>query len=65
MHIIITQAHTMPQKCLKRMPDVFQSKNLQQKAIEKVWEVIQGGLHVRHAKMATMIYMLIIIPLYL
>ena len=35
------------------MPDVFQSKNPQQKAIEKVWEVIQGGLHVRFAKMTT------------
>ena len=47
--MISTQAHTMPQKCLERMPDVFQSENPQQKAIEKVWEVIQGGLHVRHA----------------
>lgn len=44
----------MPQRCLKRMPDIFKSKNSQQKAIEKVWEVIQSGLHVRHTFMHVM-----------
>ena len=36
----------MPETCLKRLPYIFQSKNRQQKAIKKVWEVIQDGLHV-------------------
>ena len=41
----------MPQRCLKRLPDIFQSENSQRKAIEKVWEVIQRGLNVRYAQL--------------
>ena len=47
MSCILTQAHTMPQICLERMPQMFHSKGHQQEAIKKIWKLIQDSLCVR------------------